>query len=288
MNTSIANDQLNIVVNSKGAELQSIYGKEKGLEYLWQGDPAYWGRRSPVLFPIIGRLKENTFRYEGNRFAMSQHGFARDREFVLEEKLETGLTYLLKSDEDTKKSFPFEFALRIHYSLQDNQLTTRYEIENPSDSSLLFSIGAHPAFNCPLRSGESRSDYSLVFNQPETLSRQFVSEGLRTNQQSMVLENASEIPITEDLFETDALIFEKVQSDRISLCHGDEKLVTMVIDAFDYLGLWSKNESSPFVCIEPWLGIADHEDHDQELIHKEGIIKLKGKETFTAAHQLIF
>lgn len=288
MNASIENDRLKVIASTKGAELQSIKNSVLNLEYLWQGNPAYWGRRAPVLFPIVGRLKQDTYHFEGKEYHLNQHGFARDMEFELVERSAHHLIYYLKATDSSRKIYPFDFELIITYTLQENRLTVSYMVENPSDGSLFFSIGAHPAFNCPLKEGEQRSDYTLLFSEKEHLSRQLIEEGIRTGAQRVVMQNESELPIVEDLFEEDALIFEGLRSKQVSLCKGRKPFVTVIFDEFDYLGIWSKNADSPFVCIEPWLGITDHVSHTGALAIKEGMLELTAREVFTAQYHLIF
>ena len=287
MNASIENDRLKIIASSKGAELQSIKSQALNLEYLWQGNPEYWSRRAPVLFPIVGRLKEDEYHFEGKKYTLGQHGFVRDMEFELVERSAHDLIYHLKANRESKKYFPFDFELSITYTLQENRLTVSYLVENPSDDDLFFSIGAHPAFNCPLREGEQRSDYALVFDEKENLERQLIEAGLRTGERVPVLNNASVLPITDDLFAQDALIFEEFKSNQVAMCKDLTPIITVIFDEFDYLGIWSKSNVSPFVCIEPWLGIADHVSHTGDLTKKEGIIELKAKEVFTAQYHVV-
>ena len=288
MNASIENEKLKVIASQKGAELQSIRQMAQNMEYLWQGDPKHWGRRAPVLFPIVGKLKEDIYTFEGKEYRLGQHGFARDQTFELVERSAHHLMYHLKANDETRKSYPFDFELSITYTLQNNRLTVSYMVENPADEDLFFSIGAHPAFNCPLRSGEKRSDYTLSFEENESIERQLIEEGIRVGKRVSVLEDANELAITDHLFDRDALIFDNLRSSQLSLCIGAEPIVTVIFDEFDYLGIWSKSAESPFICIEPWLGIADHQTHSGDLKRKEGIIELKAKEVFTAQYHLIF
>ena len=288
MNSSIENDRLKIISSTKGAELQSIKGQHSDLEYLWQGNAEHWGRRSPVLFPVVGKLKDNSYSFEGATYTLGQHGFARDMEFELVESSAHHLMYHLKANEESRKVYPFDFELSITYTLKGHQLTVSYMIENPSDENLFFSIGAHPAFNCPMREGEKRSDYHLQFGGREVLERQLLMEGLRTGDRVPVLTGEKILPVTDRLFDEDALIFEGFESGEIAICRGDTPYVTVIFDEFEYLGIWSKSDKSPFICIEPWLGIADHMHHNGEIREKEGIIELASREVFTAQYHLVF
>lgn len=288
MNATIESDQLKIIASTSGAELQSIKETSSDLEYLWQGDVSHWGRRSPVLFPIVGRLKDDKFTFEGKEYSLGQHGFARNKDFELVERSAHHLMYHLKADDESKKVYPFDFELSITYTLQGDRLTVSYMVENPSDTDILFSIGAHPAFNCPVREGEKRSDYKLVFRDEEVLARQIIQSGIRTGKRVSVLERGKELKITDDLFDDDALIFDDVKSGEVSINRGSDSIITVIFDEFEYLGIWSKSSKSSFVCIEPWLGIADHISHDGDIAKKEGIVELRPKEVFTAQYHMVF
>lgn len=289
MVSSIESTQLTIKVSSTGAELQNIVSKGAGTEYLWQGDSEHWARRSPVLFPFVGALKEKSYFYDGKKYEMSQHGFARNREFELVESSSDALKYRLTATEETKKSYPFDFQLDISYRVIEAKLIVSYEVSNLSlNEDLWFSIGAHPAFNCPSNENEKRSDYSILFSQLEKAERQLIDGGTRTGEKIEVLNNENHLAITDELFNQDALIFDSLKSNEVSIAKGDKPIVTMNFEGFPYLGIWSKSNKSPFVCLEPWFGIADHIDHNQQLTDKEGISSLKPSETFSCSLAITF
>jgi len=282
---TLQNDHLEIHLSSLGAELQNIIKGDQ--EYLWQGDSTYWGRRAPVLFPIVGALKEGYFVEKGAKYNMGQHGFARDMEFIVAERSETELTYELRSDEEILKKYPFEFKLIIKYTLDQNLLKVQYHVINVGVGDLIFSIGAHPAFNCPLLPGEKRSDYSLVFEKNEHVERQLIDGGTRNGKTRPVLTDEKILHITDDLFDEDALIFEGLKSDVITIQKGETPILSMNFEGYPYFGIWSKNDSSPFVCLEPWFGIADHQEHNQVLEEKEGVIRLQPEENFQCNYEII-
>ncbi len=165
----IGNDILEVGIHPKGAELQQLKHKQLGPLKVWKGDPAYWGKFSPVLFPIVGTLKNDRFSYEGKEYGLSRHGFARDREFVVEEQSNDRAVFLLKSD--AQSFFPFHFEFRLIYELSGNVLSVTYEVKNPTENDLLFSVGGHPAFTVPLVRNTSYSDYYLQFNKKEIAPR---------------------------------------------------------------------------------------------------------------------
>ena len=273
---TIQNSKLTVVVSPQGAELQSIKGQQDNLEYLWQGNPAHWGKRSPVLFPIVGALKEDTYHFEGNTYRLPRHGLARTRKFELVQNSPQQLTYELKADDETALIYPFDFRLRIDYLLIENTLRVSYNVLNLSSSAdCWFSIGAHPAFNCPLLPDSKRSDYDLVFDISQTLDTELLDDvGLRSGKKKRVITEEKTLPISDNLFDDDALIFSNMKSKSLSLAKDGRQLLKVEFDDFDHLGIWSASSKAPFICIEPWLGIADHIDHDQDLKQKEGIVRL--------------
>ena len=283
---TIENDQLKIAVNHHGAELSSLIKKSTGTEYIWQADPTYWGRHAPVLFPIVGRLQNDEFLVGEEQYAMKQHGLARNMDFELVKRHKSGLTFELTSSPTTLKNYPFPFRLRLQYVLHRNHLMVAYEVFNPAETAMYFSIGGHPAFRCPLNSGEKRSDYQLVFQQKETAATQRLDNGIRNGKVALILDNEKNLPITDTLFEEDALVFTKLASEKVSLQKGETPIFTFNFKDFPYLGIWSKNRTSPFVCIEPWFGVADHQSHNQQLAQKEGMIKLKGGESFESLYSV--
>ena len=277
MKATLENTYLSIAVKSKGGELCSLVKKATQTEYIWQAGRDYWNRHAPVLFPIVGALKDGIYYYEGKGYKMGQHGLARDLPFRLADRRENELVYSLKSSPFTLERYPFEFELQIIYTLEGNRLTTTYRVINPSEKTLYFSIGAHPAFNCPLQEGEKRSDYQLVFEQPETISIQRIINGFRNGTWDLVLDNQQHLPITDHLFEKDALIFKGLNSTSVSLQKGAQPVLTFNFEGFPYLGIWSKSATAPFVCIEPWFGVTDNTKHNRQLKEKEGIVALEGK-----------
>ena len=282
----IENQHLSLAINYKGAELTSIFNKGNDTEYLWQADKTFWNRHAPVLFPIVGRLKDDTFIYNGVNFQMGQHGIARDMPFQILEETDKSVTFYTKSKAKTLRNYPFHFNLRIKYTLVGKTIEVAYQVVNPFMEDMYFSIGGHPGFNCPLQEGEERSDYQLVFNEKETSETQRVIDGLRAEERWIVLDNEAHIPLTNELFDNDALIFENLKSTHISLQKGKDKVLTFGFEGFPYLGIWSKNRNSPFVCIEPWFGIADILTHNQDFTEKEGIIKLEPSEVFDCSYSI--
>ncbi|SHH96054.1 aldose 1-epimerase family protein [Clostridium grantii] len=280
---TIKNEFLSVSVKNHGAELCSLKSLKNNKEYLWQADPQYWGKHSPILFPIIGFLKDNEYIYQGNKYEISKHGFARDYEFQLVEKHDNMLKYIFNSDENTLKKYPFNFELYIIYTLNDEKLDISYEVKNKDNKQMYFSIGAHPAFNCNIYEG----DKYLEFEEKETLDSYITNlkNGLMEKGKNPILENEKELLLTYDLFKEDALIFDNIKSNSISI--RDDKTgekVKVSIKGFPYLGIWTPE--APFICIEPWYGLPDTVDSNKQLKDKIGIEKLEGNKTFKANYQV--
>ena len=279
---TIENDHLRIAIDAKGAELKSVYSKSTGLEYLWGGDPAYWAKTSPVLFPIVGTLKENTFQYRGQKYILPRHGFAREKEFAVSDQKGDAITFSIESNADTLAVYPFLFTFFLVYRLTGNELTVRYRVQNSGEGSMFFSVGGHPAFKVPLVEGTRYEDYKLVFEKEETADRWPISkEGLIEKLPQPLLRQTRELPLTKELFKDDALVLKQLESQWVQLAsdktpHG----LRFSFPGFPYLGLWAA-PGADFLCIEPWCGIADPVDSDGQLLHKEGIVPLAPEEEFS-------
>lgn len=277
----LENNSLKVSISEKGAELQEIFSKETQLDYLWSGDSQFWGKKSPVLFPIVGTLKNNSFHHNGNSYTLSRHGFARDMNFKITESKENRVCLTLQADQETLTQFPFLFKLNIIYELNKNQLSCTYEVINIDIKPMYFSIGAHPAFKVPLEPSYEFSDYQLVFSEKESAGKWPISaEGLIEENPVSFFENTNEIALTKELFYGDALVFKHLQSNTIELKNSQSKhgFIFSWKD-FPYMGIWSAKDA-PFVCIEPWCGIADSVNATGELRQKEGMNLLVPGEIF--------
>jgi galactose mutarotase-like enzyme len=275
---SLENEFLTATIDPKGAELQTLCRKDNGLNYLWKGDPAFWGKHSPILFPIVGALKENTYYYEGKKYTLPRHGFARDRQFDVAGSGPDEAWLLLRDDAETRSVYPFPFVLSVRYHLDGPVLAVRYEVRNPGQDPLYFSIGGHPAFSVPLVEGTKYEDYYLLFSQAETKGRHVLEDGLLRAEVMPFLEDQQKIALTHELFAADALVFQGLHSDTVLL--GSDKTphgLRFVIGGWPDLGIWAA-PGAPFVCIEPWQGHADFVHSDQQLVHKEGIVRLDAEE----------
>ncbi len=268
MNVTITNGTLTAKINPKGAELVSL--KDSKREYIWEGDPEHWGKHSPVLFPIVGTLKNNTYLYQGKVHALPRHGFARDNVFSVKEHNENSAVFLLVPNNETKRVYPFDFELELHYKLEGNTLSIEYKVTNTGDASMPFSIGAHPAFALP----NKFSSYSLKFEKQEQLvSTQLENDLLSDKTIQLPVDNGI-MPLDYDLFKNDALILKELQSGAVTLLEGENPLLTVTFEKFPHLGIWTKDKA-PFICIEPWQGYSDLHNASGNITEKEGIITLE-------------
>lgn len=282
MNLLIRSEELIVVINEVGAEVCSVKNTG-GNEYIWQADPAVWARHAPVLFPIVGKLKEEYFLYNDKKFCLSQHGFARDLKFKVCEKEDQRLVLELTSSDETKKLYPYSFVFQIEYILTSNKLQTNYTVMNTGNEVMFFSIGAHPGFMV-----ESMEKYFLAFEKDELLLSRLQNGLLSSNTERLLLKD-KKLLLRKELFDNDALIFENSQINNVSLCSTKTgRKITMKCEQWPYFGVWSKKGNDSFVCLEPWYGITDTIDADQQLKNKKGIIQLSPQRTFGCSFELIF
>ncbi len=274
---TLENDAIVVTIAKKGAELQSLKSKRTGLSYLWSGDPAFWGKHSPILFPIVGALKGGAYEYDGHTYPLSRHGFARDHEFEVDQISDSEILFSLSFSEETLKVYPFEFTLGVRYKILDDNLTCAYEVLNLGIKPLLFSIGGHPAFAAPLQSEISYSDCYLEFNGDHELTYHKIKDDLIDNETKTVRLTANKLDLKHELFYDDALVFKNLKSTMISLKnHKTPNGLHFYFHNFPFFGIWAAKDAD-FVCLEPWCGIADGINHNQQLREKEGIVSLSSK-----------
>lgn len=274
MNTTISNSTLNASINHSGAELFSLKDNQ-GKEYIWEGNPDFWGKHSPILFPIVGTLKNNTYTINGKEYQLSRHGFARDMEFQLIQKTENSATFSLKSNAETLKKYPFEFELQLIYTLAETSLNIEYKVINNSEVKMPFSIGAHPAIALP----GNFENYAFEFEKEEVLKYYLLENDLISNKTKILETTNNTIPLNYKLFENDALIFKTLESKTLTILENSKPYVKVDFEDFPSLGLWTKDQA-PFVCIEPWLGYSDTAENSGDLFEKEGILVLDADQIF--------
>ncbi|MEO6733099.1 MAG: aldose 1-epimerase family protein [Ferruginibacter sp.] len=286
---TIENDILRIVVNPAGAELASLYNKVTRMEYLWSGDPTFWGKKSPVLFPVVGTLKENKYYFDNKDYELGRHGFAREKIFTVKDQTASSVCFELQDDEETLNVFPFHFSFSIIYTIEENMLSVTYLVKNEWAETMYFSVGAHPAFKLPISEDLAYDDYYLLFNKTENAGRWPISkEGLIEKESLPLLDNTNRLSLSKSLFFNDAIVFKHLQSDEVDLKSDKHPAgFSFSFKGFPYLGIWAAKDAD-FVCIEPWCGIADSVETNQVLNDKEGIIALTANEEFTRTWSVTF
>lgn len=286
---TLKNDWLQIQVKSVGAELCAISAVKNNKTFLWHADPNIWGSHAPNLFPIIGCMKDDSYIYNNRTYTMTKHGFVRhNKDIKVKNQTKNQLRFVLRSNERLYKMYPFLFEFEISYILKENLLTVNHNVKNTDDKTLYFSLGGHPAFTCPLNASDAYTDYYLEFNEIENSPSHLLNlnTGLVTDRTKPILKNTNKIALHEDLFNEDALIFKDLKSRKVDLKHKTKgRVLSVAFEDFPYLGIWAK-PNAPYVCIEPWLGIADSEHTNQKLEEKEGIIALASKAEFNASYSI--
>jgi galactose mutarotase-like enzyme len=262
---SLTKNNYSIEVSSLGAELISL--KKNNVNYLWTKTQPWWQRHAPVLFPIVGKLRGNTYLYDEKEYSLPQHGFARDSKFELIEETKGSLLFRLTDNKNP--NYPFAFDFFIKYNLDDHGIKTTYIVENKGNEILPFSVGAHPGFLCPFHKEETLEDYYFEFDDDDTLNRTLLKEGLLLEDTRTITLDKKKLVLSEKLFNEDALVLSGFKSKSVALKSKNYALKISWEDC-TYLGLW-KQPNAPFVCIEPWWGVADRVVHNRNIIDKKGI-----------------
>jgi len=287
MSISISNKHLQLTAKAAGAEMLSLKSLVNNQEYLWQGDSAFWGRRAPVLFPIVGKVFNQKYKVDGNEYNLSQHGFARDQDFEISETTSTKVTFKLSDNPVTKQVYPFSFNLLISYELVDNKVVVTYQVQNTDNREIVFAIGGHPGFQVDNMSEQLLSDYYLEFDQAENADRHLLKDGCFSGISENVLDNTNILPLNYQLFDKDAIVFKHLKSKEVSLkSYSIPYHLKFGFEGWPFLGIWTPKHNAPFVCIEPWQGIADQYGFEGEFSKKEGIVVLPKGDTFSKSYTI--
>lgn len=284
--TTLENELLLVEVDAHGAELVRIYDKKRGREVLWDAKPEIWPRHAPILFPFVGNCFEGKYQYKGTFYPMTAHGFARDHEFTLVSATDTEVWYEFHDSEKTYENYPFHFSLQLGHRLEGNQIHVMWKVVNTDSKELLFMIGGHPAFVTP--EGHDIYDFTFKFDCQTPLHYQAPNDlgyGDAAKQGTLDLKNG-EIPLTKGFFdEVLTYIFDDAQVNSVSLLlPGEEPYVTVHCKDIPLLGVWTKEETHPFVCLEPWFGRCADQGFDGELEDRAGVNKLETGKTFQAEY----
>ena len=270
---------LEIKITKLGAELTSI--KIDGIEKLHQGE-SHWKRHAPILFPIVGQLKNGETEIDGKIFKMGQHGFARDMEFEEIAKNK----FVLKSSKETLEKYPFKFELYVEYIVKENELTTRYTVINKDVKEMIFGLGGHPAYICEYTTGDYQIEFEIKENEIEFIQ---LEDGLISSEKASNFLKENKIDLFPDTFKNDAIIMKNIKSNKVFLINKklNKKLLEFDFTGFPYLALWSKI-GAPFVCIEPWFNTTDNINSNGKFEEKENILKLKPEEKFECEYKVKF
>lgn len=286
MQITLKNTSAIAVIDSFGAELKS-FKDGFGTEYMWQANPEYWGKTSPVLFPSVGNVRDNKCLIGGKEFNMPKHGFARDMEFKVCYSSDEKVIFSLMSNEDTKKYYPFDFNFQISYELDGCTLHIRYDVFNMSDDEkMVYCIGGHPAFNIPVAEDDKFENYNICFEQDETInSPVFDMEKMCWDNDNRIqlLNNSNKIKLRYDLFDNDAILFENTKSKKVSICSMlTGRGIRVNYEGFNMIAFWTPlGKQAPFICVEPWCGSAVFSDEDDNFENKRGVQMLQPNEKNT-------
>jgi galactose mutarotase-like enzyme len=265
-------DGIAATILAQGAELCSLKNAE-GLELLWQAGPQ-WPRHAPLLFPIVGRLKNDQLRHRGNTYPMTQHGFARDQRFEWGERSSTSCSLVLRDSAATRVRYPFAFSLAVTYRVQKADLDVTLEIKNTGGEMLPASTGAHPAFNWPLLPGMAKESYTLSFADQEPAPIRRLKDGLLRAKGEPTPIHGKTLALSERLFDDDAMILDRPSSHALRYAADNGPSLEISWEGFRELGIWSKLSGAPFLCIEPWRGFASPADFDGEFSDKPGVMQI--------------
>lgn len=281
MTISLRNNFCTVSINTKGAELFSFKNIKTNTEFIWEGNPEFWGKHSPVLFPIVGALKNDSYQYNGETYHLSRHGFARDFEFEVIQSNSDFASFLLKSDTETLAKYPFEFEFQMDYQLNAKKLTITYVVRNKSDVQMPLSLGAHPAFALP----NGLENYSLELEQQEVLITHELENNLFSGKTRKISLQNKQLPLSYSLFEKDALVFKTIESKKIRLKDNQHSVLEIDFEDFSSLGIWTV-QNAPFICLEPWIGFADDASSKGNLFEKPNSQILEPNAVFRASFSI--
>ena len=277
---TIKNDYLTASFHEVGAELKSLVFNDR--EYIWPGDPDIWKFSAPIMFPVCGGLVDNEYLLNGNKYSMPKHGFARTSTFVVEQVTDDRVTFLLTANEETRKCYPFEFEFRVTYQLAEKSLKVCYDVKNLSDDTMYFSFGGHEGYYCP----EGIEEYDVILPEPENWDSTLLEGAYLTDKVWRVLENSDTLPLKYEYFKVDTLIFLNMKAKRVVLRNRNTgRALQLSFAGNDYFQIWTK-QGAPYICLEPWCGVADRVDTDKNLKTKLGIMQLPAAERLSREHTI--
>lgn len=288
MLTILENESFSAKISSHGAELYSLYDKVTNIECIWQGDKNYWSWHAPICFPITGRVHNDKYTFEKKEYMLTVHGFARDCDFTLLKKTENSVSYELRYNSETFKKYPFKFSLIIEYKLLNTGISVNYIVNNLEENKdIYFSIGLHTAYNCPLLKTDDLEDYELIFENDENCKRYFLVNGILSKKTEDLLNNEHILSLNKEFFARDIVLLKDIKSEYVILkSKKTDAFIKVSYNNFKHIGFWTKPQGAPFICIEPWNGMADIEDEYVDFSEKQDILKLKKQESFECSYKI--
>ena len=279
----LKNDFLKVNLHPKGAEIISITGVQDGLNYMWRRDPVQWANSAPILFPIVGAVRQDYYKIGQQQYHMTQHGFARHNEFMVHQKDDCEVTFTLVSNDQIKEQYPYEFLLSVTYTLKENQLNCHIQINNTDHQDIYFQVGGHPAFACPLMDNESSNDYYIEFSENENAGRKIIDVAKRgmSHEVEPFFENEKRFFVRQELFNRDAIVIQNFKSENIALRSlNHQKSLVFHMNGFDHVGIWAAKHVGGLIAIEPWVGNADYVDFNGDFKDKQSCVELAPQDSF--------
>lgn len=281
--TILKNRFLEVELNPKGAEIIKIIGQQDQLNYMWKRDPILWASSAPILFPIVGALKNNECRIEDKTYSMTQHGFSRHNVYETHQISDTAVEFVLIPNEEILKQYPYLFELKVNYILNDNQLECHMSVKNTDDKTIYFQIGGHPAFACPFYDYESSNDYYIEFEENESLYQKIIDvekRGMSRNTK-LLFDNERRFFVRQEMFANDAVVVKNFKSHSVSIKSlNHNKSIRFIMENFEHLGIWASKHVGGLIAIEPWVGHSDYVDFDGDFKEKESVVALDVNKTF--------
>ena len=281
--TILKNDLLEVELNPKGAEIIKIVGIQDQINYMWRRDPSLWANSAPILFPIVGALKDNECRIDGKTYSMTQHGFSRHNIYKTHQKSDVEVEFNLVTNEEILKQYPYLFDLKVNYRLENNQLICHMQVENIDKAEIYFQIGGHPAFACPFMDNESSNDYYVEFEKNETLDQKIIDVEKRgmSYETKQLFDNEKRFFVRQAMFDNDAIVVKNFKSHWVQLKSlNHNKSLRFYMSGFEHLGIWTASHVGGLLAFEPWVGHNDYVDFKGEFKEKESVVCLRPQETF--------
>ncbi len=285
MRYQIRNDSVIFESDTFGAEPKSFKLSGDDTEYIWQADPKSWNRNGPMCFPVLGNFPNDTYTFGGNEYHMTIHGFAMESEFTVAKKTPDSITYELLSNEETLKQYPFEFRLLVEYKVVGNAVNVKYDVFNTGDKDMLYAVGGHPGFSCPIEKGESFEDYYIEFDKTESIDSVELYHSPISVIENLFGKTNTVLPLSYDLFDKGAIVYKGLKSDNVAIkSKKSSRYVNMNIAGFPYFALWTCRDLK-FICLEPWHGVITLNKPDQHILeNREAMMTLRPNGHFDCTH----